>query len=134
MDIPGHLLYTTDHEWVLCPDDASETATMVKVGLTAYAVDALGDVVFVDLPAVGATVQANESLGEVESTKSVSDVYAPLSGSVKAVNEELTLNPGLINADPYGQGWLVELEISGMEFLDSLLDAAAYKDLTGEVL
>ena len=106
----------------------------MRLGVTAYAQEALGDIVFVTLPAVGTQVSAGQALGEVESTKSVSDVYAPVAGSVTAVNEALDANPELVNQDPYGEGWLVELTVEGGEQAlsgDGLLDAAAYRALLG---
>jgi glycine cleavage system H protein len=102
------------------------------VGITDYAQDALGDIVFVDLPAVGTEVEAGGQLGEVESTKSVSEIYAPLSGTVTAVNDALTGGPEKINQDPYGEGWLCELELAAGSDPGSLLDAAAYSDLTSD--
>lgn len=132
MDIPGHLQYTTDHEWVRVGSDSAGPAVIVRMGLTAYASEALGDVVFVELPAEGATLKANESVGEVESTKSVSDVYAPIAGTVTAVNNALASNPGLINAEPYGEGWLLEIEVADTGELEELLDADAYRKLTGD--
>ena len=124
-DIPADLRYTAEHEWVrrTAPDT-------VRVGITDFAQDALGDVVFVQLPAVGTTVAAGEAFGEVESTKSVSDLYAPLTATVVAVNDELVGNPALVNSEPYGQGWLVELQSDGDTLdhgLAALLDADAYR-------
>ena len=104
---------------------------MVRVGITDYAQDALGDVVFVDLPEVGDAVGVGGTLGEVESTKSVSEVYAPVSGTVRAVNEALRQSPELVNADPYGEGWLCEIEVVSSAEYDALLDAAGYESLTG---
>ena len=124
--IPEDLKYTAEHEWVRSGEGAT-----VRVGITHYAQDALGDVVFVNLPDVGATVTAGESCGEVESTKSVSEVYAPLTGEVTARNDALTQRPELINSDPYGEGWLVEITIADAAAVDGLLDAKGYADLTG---
>lgn len=119
MNTPEHLRYTKSHEWVLFADDGS-----AKVGLTDHAQDALGDLVFVNLPQVGDALTCGEALGDVESVKAVSDVYSPVSGIVKAVNEDLLDAPEAINADPYG-AWLVEVEdITDQE---ELLDAAAYE-------
>ena len=118
MNTPEHLRYTKSHEWILFADDGT-----AKVGLTDHAQDALGDLVFVNLPQVGDTLTCGEALGDVESVKAVSDVYSPVSGTVKAVNEDLLDAPGAINADPYG-AWLVEVE--GISDQEELLDAAAY--------
>ena len=123
--IPADLRYTAEHEWVRATGDGR-----IRVGITDYAQDALGDVVFVSLPDLGATVAAGQSFGEVESTKSVSEIYAPLSGSVVARNEALETRPELVNSDPYGEGWIVELEIGDAAAVDGLLDAAAYGSLT----
>ena len=123
MQIPAQLRYTSDHEWVAV--DGSK----VRVGITDYAQDALGDVVYVQLPTVGATVAAGDSFGEVESTKSVSDVYAPVSGTVVAVNDALDGAPETLNRDPYGDGWLCEIELSDPAQVEGLLDAAAYEAL-----
>ena len=123
MNVPAELRYSNDHEWV------SRDGTTVRVGITDYAQDALGDVVFVQLPQVGAVVRAGDSFGEVESTKSVSDVYAPVSGTVRAVNEALNDNPGLLNDDPYGDGWLCTIEPSDDAELDALLTADGYRSL-----
>lgn len=123
--IPDELHYTSQHEWV------KERGTALRVGITYYAQDQLGDIVYVQLPDEGATVTAGEPLGEVESTKSVSDIYAPFSGTVVARNDKLGDEPELINADPYGAGWLVEIEPTAAVALDELLDAQAYAELTG---
>jgi glycine cleavage system H protein len=124
--IPDDLRYTSDHEWVAPGDGA------VKVGITHFAQDALGDIVYVQLPEVGATVTVGDSLGEVESTKSVSEIYAPVSGVVTARNEKLEDEPELINSDPYGQGWLVSIEPQDASAVDALLDANGYRELTIE--
>ena len=124
MDIPANLRYSTDHEW------ASLEGTRVRVGITDFAQDALGDVVFVDLPEVGAVVEAGGAMGEVESTKSVSELFAPVSGTVVAVNDGCVDAPEQINSDPYGAGWLCEIEVADVSQVDSLLDAPAYTDLT----
>ena len=121
--MPDELRYSSDHEWV------SVAGTRARVGITDYAQDALGDVVYVQVPTVGASVGAGDSFGEVESTKSVSDIYAPVSGTVVAVNEALSDAPETINSDPYGAGWLCEIEISDASELEALLDAAAYQAL-----
>lgn len=131
--IPEDLKYTAEHEWVR-PGGGSESGaqgTTVRVGITHYAQDALGDVVFVSLPEVGASVTAGEACGEVESTKSVSEIYAPVTGEVTARNEALESRPELINSDPYGEGWLVEISASEPAAVDGLLDASAYGQLTG---
>lgn len=127
-DIPSDLHYTAEHEWVR--RSAEDT---VRVGITDFAQSALGDVVFVQLPDVGTAVSAGDAFGEVESTKSVSDLYAPVTGKVSAVNGDLEGSPQLLNSDPYGEGWLLELQVDGTEVaaLDSaiaeLLDAEAYR-------
>ena len=126
-DVPDELNYTAEHEWVR-RSDGSKT---VRVGITDYAQSALGDVVFVSLPEVGASVTKGTAVGEVESTKSVSDIYAPLSGTVSARNEKLDDSPDLINSDPYGEGWILELDVSDDSELGDLLDAAAYGALAG---
>ncbi|GAA1246957.1 glycine cleavage system protein GcvH [Prauserella halophila] len=123
---PEELRYTEDHEWVAERGDG-----VVRVGITEYAQDQLGDVVFVDLPDPGGETAAGETVGEVESTKSVSEIYAPLDGEIVAVNAAVVATPELINGDPYGEGWLVELEVSDPATLDGLLDAEAYQRLTG---
>ena len=124
--IPEDLKYTAEHEWVRSGEGAT-----IRVGITHYAQDALGDVVFVSLPEVGATLTAGQVFGEVESTKSVSEVYAPVAGEVVARNDELEARPDLVNADPYGEGWLIEIAVSDGATGD-LLDAAAYEQLTSQ--
>jgi glycine cleavage system H protein len=129
-EIPADLYYTEEHEWVQRTGDDT-----VRVGITDYAQSALGDVVFVQLPDVGAEVTAGESFGEVESTKSVSDLYAPVSAKVVAVNGDLEANPQLVNSDPYGEGWLVDLQIDGSageDGLRGLLDADGYRGTVTE--
>lgn len=126
MQVPGDLRYSSEHEWVRRLDLPSR----VRVGITDFAQDALGDVVFVDLPQSGDVVGAGDSVGELESTKSVSEMYAPVGGTVVAVNEALADQPGLINEDPYGDGWLLEIEVADDDQIDTLLDAAAYRALT----
>ena len=121
LDYPSDLRYTSDHEWVRVGEDG-----VVRIGITSFAQDALGDVVYVSLPAVGDTVTPGDSCGEVESTKSVSDVYAPLEGEVTATNEALDSSPELINSDPYGEGWMFELRLSDPSSVESLMDADAY--------
>lgn len=124
MQVPGDLRYSSDHEW------ARAEGSRVRVGITDYAQDALGDIVFVSLPTVDVEVAAGGVMGEVESTKSVSEIYAPVSGRVVAVHGELADAPELLNADPYGEGWICEIEVSGSGALDDLLDADAYRNLT----
>ncbi len=123
--IPNELRYTAEHEWISEAKDGER----VRVGITDYAQGALGDIVFVQLPEVGATVEAGRPVGEVESTKSVSDVYAPVSGVVSARNEALDTAPELINSDPYGEGWMFEVIVEGELDDASLLDATAYAEL-----
>jgi glycine cleavage system H protein len=123
--IPSDLRYTAEHEWVAPGDGAS-----VRVGITDYAQDALGDIVYVQLPETGSKVEAGQPLGEVESTKSVSEIYAPLAGTVVALNDQLADTPELINTDPYGSGWLVEIELAAPAAVEGLLDAQAYEALT----
>ena len=125
MDVPNDLRYSTDHEWIKANGERRFT-----VGITDYAQDALGDVVFVDLPDVGASVTLGDSIGEIESTKSVSDVYAPLTGKVVEVNSELLDAPEKVNADPYGDGWMFVVEVVSDENVEGLMDAAAYAALT----
>jgi glycine cleavage system H protein len=124
VNVPEDLRYSSDHEWARVED------RRVRVGITDYAQDALGDVVFVELPAVGTEFEAGAQLGEVESTKSVSEIYSPVTGLVVEVNQVLTEAPELLNEDPYGGGWLCELELTDAASLDGLLDAAAYRQLT----
>jgi len=123
--IPDDLRYTAEHEWVKAVDGG------VRIGITDHAQEALGDIVFVTLPALGATVEAGQSLGEVESTKSVSDIYAPISGEVTARNDVLDARPELVNADPYGEGWMLELRPDDPAAVEALLDAASYGKLVG---
>ncbi|WP_291792053.1 glycine cleavage system protein GcvH [Brevibacterium sp.] len=120
--LPEGFSYSAEHEWVNAAADAVAGAT-VRVGITAVAADALGEVVYVETPGVGAAVTAGEVCGEVESTKSVSDLYSPVSGEVVAVNEFVTGNPGVLNADPYGEGWLFEVAVTEA---GELMDAAGY--------
>jgi len=121
MNTPDDLRYTNDHEWARAEDNR------VRVGITDYAQDALGDIVFVQLPEMGAVIEAGSPVGEVESTKSVSDIYAPINGTVVEVNGELTDSPQRLNEDPYGEGWLFVIEPSDPATLDGLLDADAYR-------
>jgi glycine cleavage system H protein len=123
MTVPAQLLYSSDHEWV------AVDGTRARIGITDYAQDALGDVVYVQVPTVGATVAAGDTFSEVESTKSVSDIYAPVSGTVAAVNDQLSAGPDVLNSDPYGAGWICEIEMSDPADIDRLLDAAGYQAL-----
>jgi glycine cleavage system H protein len=125
MQVPADLTYSSDHEWI------RRDGSTVRMGITDYAQDALGDVVFVQVPSVGATVAKGQSFSEVESTKSVSDIYAPVSGQVTAVNAALGNTPELVNSDPYGEGWICEIEMTNEAELGDLLDAAGYSALTG---
>ncbi|KWV31090.1 MULTISPECIES: glycine cleavage system protein GcvH [Micromonospora] len=123
--IPEDLRYTAEHEWVVGVEGGT-----VRVGITHFAQDALGDIVFVQLPDSGAVVAAGESLGEIESTKSVSEIYAPVGGTVTARNEALGDSPEVINSDPYGAGWLVEIAPADPAAVEGLLSADAYRELT----
>jgi glycine cleavage system H protein len=123
---PEDLKYTEEHEW------ARRDGNRLVVGITHYAQDALGDVVYVDLPASGTRVEAGQPFGEVESTKSVSDLYAPVSGTIVDRNEALESAPELVNSDPYGEGWLVAIELDDATSVDGLLDKAAYERLLEE--
>ena len=124
MNVPEELRYSTDHEWARTADGR------VRVGITDFAQDALGDVVFVDLPGTGGTVEPGGLIGEVESTKSVSEIYAPVAGEVVAVNAGLADAPELLNSDPYGEGWICEIAPTDASAVDALLDAAGYRQLT----
>jgi glycine cleavage system H protein len=122
-DFPEDLKYSAEHEWV-----RSGNGSTIRVGITEYAADQLGDIVFVSLPAVGEAVAPGDACGELESTKSVSDIFCPVAGTVSAVNELLDGSPETINADPYGDGWLFELELDTDADLDELMDADAYAE------
>jgi glycine cleavage system H protein len=124
MRIPENLYFSKDHEWV------KFEGTEAHVGVTDYAQDALGDVVYVDLPKVGSTIQAGDVIGEVESTKSVSELYSPVSGVITSVNEDLSSAPELVNSDPYGAGWICVITISGEDATSDLLSPSAYANLT----
>lgn len=124
MNVPEDLHYTSDHEWV------KVSGSTVRIGITDYAQDALGDVVFIQLPTVGSSVSAHDSFSEIESTKSVNDVYAPVAGTVSAVNEELTSSPELLNSDPYGRGWICDIDAGNVD-TSVLLSAAQYRELIG---
>ncbi len=123
MNVPDELRYTSDHEWARLEDGK------VRIGITDYAQDSLGDVVFVQLPEPGSTVEAGAGFGEVESTKSVSDIYAPVAGTVVEVNGELADAPQRLNEDPYGEGWICVVEPTDASALETLLDAEAYRAL-----
>ena len=118
---PEDLKYTTDHEWVRTTGDST-----IRFGITDYAQDALGDIVYVSLPDVGTSVTAGDACGEVESTKSVSDLYAPVTGTVTGRNEALTGTPEIVNSDPYGEGWMVEVQVSDASEVEGLLDSTGY--------
>lgn len=124
MNVPAHLKYTKDHEWVLV------TGSTVRVGITDYAQDALGDIVYIQLPDTGSSVELHQGLGEIESTKSVNDVYAPVSGVVATVNDALSATPELLNTDPYGDGWICEIEVSVLNEAE-LMTAEEYSALIG---
>ena len=125
--IPEELSYTTEHEWVSAPNAEG----IVRVGITDFAQDALGDVVYAQMPEVGTAIKANDVVGEVESTKSVSDIYAPVSGEVVSRNESLDTDSALINSDPYGEGWLIEIKLAEPDAVDSLLSASEYEQQVG---
>ncbi|HEX6486446.1 MAG TPA: glycine cleavage system protein GcvH [Nocardioidaceae bacterium] len=122
---PEDLKYSSEHEWVRSPGEAEGS---VRIGITHFAQDQLGDIVYVSLPEVGTEVSAGDTVGELESTKSVSDVYAPVGGKVVARNETLESTPELVNSDPYGEGWLFEVAGSDQGELDALMDSAAYQE------
>jgi glycine cleavage system H protein len=126
-NIPDGLRYSAEHEWVSGPDADG----VVRIGITDFAQDALGDVVYVDLPEVGTEIAADSTVGEVESTKSVSDLFAPVSGTVKAVNENLDADPAKVNSEPYGDGWLMDVTLSDPSQVDGLLDAEGYRQQVG---
>jgi glycine cleavage system H protein len=126
LEYPEDLRYTAEHEWVRTADGG-----VVRVGITSFAQDALGDVVYVSLPTVGDSMAAGDACGEVESTKSVSDLYAPLAGEVTAVNEALDATPELVNTDPYGEGWMYELRVEDPAALEGLLDQSTYRGQLG---
>ncbi|WP_116113539.1 glycine cleavage system protein GcvH [Austwickia chelonae] len=121
LEYPADLRYTTEHEWVRRGE-----GNVVRVGITSFAQDALGDVVYVSLPEAGAAVSSGDSCGEIESTKSVSELYSPLTGEVSAVNSALDVSPELVNSDPYGEGWMFEMTVTDPSAIDDLLDVATY--------
>ena len=125
MQVPEGLLYSDDHEWIQRKD-----GSVVRIGISDYAQDQLGDVVYVELPENGAKLAKDDLLAEIESTKSVGEVYAPFAGTIVAVNQAVADTPELVNTSPYGDGWLVEIDVAGELSEEGLLDAAAYKDLT----
>ncbi len=126
MNFPENLKYTKDHEWILVDGNTG------TVGITEHAQGELGDVVFVELPAVGKSLKQFESFGTIEAVKAVSDLFSPVSGSIVEVNKDLANTPELVNKDPYGQGWMVKLTLSNPAEVGSLLNAAAYKTLVGK--
>jgi glycine cleavage system H protein len=123
MKTPDHLHYTEDHEW------ANYNGNEVTIGITDFAQSQLGDVIFVELPEAGEEIIAGESFGEVEAVKTVSELFAPISGTICAVNEDLEDNPELINSDPYGDGWIIQISFSDLSELDMLLDVDSYREL-----
>jgi len=126
MNFPENLKYTKDHEWIRVEGDTG------TVGISDHAQGELGDVVFVELPAVGKVVKAHETFGTIEAVKAVSDLYAPVSGTVTEVNKDLGSTPEIVNKDPYGKGWMVKVKLSNPAELSELLDAAAYMALVGK--
>jgi len=126
-EIPSELRYTAEHEWA-----RPGAGNVVRIGITDYAQNSLGDIVFVSVHSLDSTIGVGDTFGEVESTKSVSDLYAPVAGRVVARNEALDDNPELLNSDPYGEGWVAEIEVEDLGVLDSLLDAEAYRDTVAE--
>jgi glycine cleavage system H protein len=126
MNVPAELRYSREHEWVRVDGNVA------RIGITDFAQESLGDVVFVQLPDAGLDIVAGASAAEIESTKSVSDVYVPVSGVVQAANDALVAAPELVNQDPYGEGWILEVALSDPTEVDALLDAAAYRELIGD--
>ena len=126
MNVPEDLRYSAEHEWVRM------SGSVARIGITDFAQESLGDVVFVQLPDAGLDIVAGASAAEIESTKSVSDVYVPVSGVVQKVNDALVGAPELVNQDPYGEGWILEVELADLTELDTLLDAGAYRELIGD--
>lgn len=132
--IPENLRYSSEHEWVRTQDggEATDGVRVARVGITDYAQNSLGDIVFVQMPEPGTTVELGDAIGEVESTKSVSEIFAPLGGTIVARNDALDSSPELVNSDPYGDGWMIEIELSEPAQVDDLLDGNAYAELIGE--
>ena len=137
--IPEDLRYSSDHEWIRTLQGEGQADTtdtdgisVIRVGITDYAQNSLGDIVFVQMPEPGTTVELGDSIGEVESTKSVSDVFSPVTGTVLGRNDALDATPEVVNSDPYGDGWMVEIELADPAQLDDLLDAAGYAEVIGE--
>ena len=126
-NIPDSLKYTKEHEWVA----STQSALVFRVGITDYAQSALGDIVYVQMPKIGQNLTADTVCGEVESTKSVSEIFSPVSGSVTAINSDLNSAPETINSDPYGAGWMIKVKVSDLGELDSLLSSESYKELIG---
>ena len=126
MEFPGNLHYTKDHEWIKLEGN------IATVGITEYAAHELGDIVYVDIPSVGKTLNANDIFGTVEAVKTVSDLYLPVGGVITEQNADLEGNPESVNTDPYGAGWMVKVEVTNVDDVAGLLDAAAYKELVGE--
>jgi glycine cleavage system H protein len=126
MNFPTNLKYTSQHEWILVEGSAG------KIGITEFAQSELGDVVFVELAPIGKKVRAGESLGTIEAVKTVAELYSPVSGEIMALNEKVKASPEIVNQDPYGEGWMVQLQLADVKELESLLDADAYKRLVGQ--
>lgn len=126
MNFPTNLKYTSQHEWILVEGSAG------KIGITEFAQSELGDVVFVELAPIGKKVRAGESLGTIEAVKTVAELYSPVSGEIMALNEKVNASPEIVNQDPYGEGWMVQLQLADVKELESLLDADAYKRLVGQ--
>jgi glycine cleavage system H protein len=126
MNFPSNLKYTSQHEWILVEGSAG------KIGITEFAQGELGDVVFVELAPIGKKVRAGESLGTIEAVKTVAELYSPVSGEISALNEKVNASPEIVNRDPYGDGWIVQLQLADVKELESLLNADAYKKLVGQ--
>ncbi len=132
--IPEDLRYSAEHEWLRTSEAGPETdgVTVARLGITDYAQNSLGDIVFVQMPEPGTTVEPGDAIGEVESTKSVSEIFAPVGGTVVARNDALDSSPEVVNSDPYGDGWMIEIELTDPAQLDELLDANGYAEVIGE--